>query len=129
MGSETGYLGMGTQTDSSDSKDVYPRNGPLVPFSIYGPDKDMTLLASIFFIWRINAGPYRYWTTLTSCVGRCGICISTNRDTHRGELSGGVLSRHGVLGHSAKWTNMKHYYSSLHVLRGPTESVLSHFLF
>ena len=47
----------------------------------------------------------------------------------QGYTSRGVLSRHGVLGHSAKWTNMKHYYSSLHVLRGPTESVLSHFLF
>ena len=65
----TGDLGMDPHADSTDTKDglrdVYPRNGSFVPVSNYGPDKDVKRSCVFwgnmvfFFIWCINAGPYR----------------------------------------------------------------------
>ena len=47
-------------------------------------------------------------------------------DVTDGELSGGVLSKAGILEHSTNRMNNKHTSRHLYTLRGPTKSVLSH---
>ena len=76
---------MDPHTDSSDTKDeheTYTQGmAPSSMFQTMAPAKtsgDLVLLASMVFMWRINAGPYRYWTALTSCDGRGGRYIRTN---------------------------------------------------
>jgi len=66
-----------------------------------------------FFIWSTNAGPYRYWATLTSIVGHGDRYIRTEIGCKWGEISGDVLCRPAIMEHCARGMNSKHEELSL----------------
>jgi len=109
-----------TRTRISRVQRMDPRRMPkewlLRPcFKIWPPQRHQTFgfWRMWFFMWWINAGPFRYWTTLTKCVGRGGRYITTKKGR---KLWGNICrcsKQAWILEHSTNGTNSKHEKSPL----------------